>query len=245
MYLCRILNLNISLKVFLSSSRGFVHEGIQRRSVYCANEGARGAWKDVIYLALLETEWLMRSFLKPAPKSLWDEMFARHAKEREQLLRWDDKQQRLKRTASMETVRVLDTASEMTSLADETGDPAVTLASSSDTSSVHSGKKRKLRAGPLDRQSQASSPPPSDSEQSDASWDKESMESDGASDHLHYPLPGRVSWDTRDLAVRDADSLSNSSGSGGGSPSDMNWEMLETASVSTSSFESLSNFDEE
>jgi len=237
----RILdNYNKDRAISMFTQLGFVHEGIRRRSVYCPNEGVRGAWKDVTYLALLETEWLMRSYLKPAPKNLWDEMFARHAREREELLRWDERQQRLKRTSSMDTVRVLDTPSETASTIDEeTGDRPVTPASVIDTSSVHEGKRRRLDTDPLDRQSQASSPPPSESEQSDASWEMENWDEDEASGHIQLPPSAYIS-----RTVRDADSLSDSSGPGRGSASGSNWDMLETSSVSSSSFESLGDSDE-
>ena len=77
------------------------------------------------HLALLDTEWFMRSYLKLAPKSKWDEMFARQAQEREDLLRWDDRRQILKRPSSAETVRVLDkTAS---AIDEETGDSLMTV----------------------------------------------------------------------------------------------------------------------
>jgi hypothetical protein len=62
-------------------------------------------WKDATYLGMLDTEWLMRSYFKPAPKSLWDEMFLRHTREREELLDWDETRSKLKRTSSMETLR--------------------------------------------------------------------------------------------------------------------------------------------
>ena len=101
-----------------------MHEGIRRRSVYCPNEGVRGAWKDVTYLALLETEWFIRSSLTLAPRNIWDEMFARHAMEREELLRWHDRQQRLQRMPSTKTVRVLDTPYKTASAVDnKTADP--------------------------------------------------------------------------------------------------------------------------
>jgi hypothetical protein len=87
------------MAIFLDS--GFVHEGIRRRSIYVSNDGS---WKDVTYFALLDTEWAMRAFIKPAPKNLWEEMFARHEKEREELLRWEEAKM-LKRTISVDTIR--------------------------------------------------------------------------------------------------------------------------------------------
>ena len=66
---------------------------------------SQSSWKDVVYFALLDTEWTVRRFIRPAPKNLWDEMFARHERERLELLMWDESKLRLKRTASMETLR--------------------------------------------------------------------------------------------------------------------------------------------
>lgn len=57
-------------------------------------------------MGLLCTDWALQQTSKSqmsAPKSLWDELFLRHQREREELLRWDDK--RLKRTISTETIR--------------------------------------------------------------------------------------------------------------------------------------------
>jgi hypothetical protein len=56
---------------------------------------------------MLDTDWTISPFLTRAPKSLWDELFARHERERQELLRWEEKKAKLNRTASMETVRVL------------------------------------------------------------------------------------------------------------------------------------------
>jgi hypothetical protein len=53
---------------------------------------------------MLDTEWAMRAFIKPAPKNLWEEMFVRHERERQELLRWEDAKT-LKRTSSMDTIR--------------------------------------------------------------------------------------------------------------------------------------------
>ena len=230
------------------SFRGFVHEGIRRRSVFCPNEGARGTWKNVTYLALLETEWLMRSYLKPAPKNLWDEMFARHAREREELLRWDERQQKLKRTSSMETVRILDTSPETASTTDdESVHPAAAPTPGVEThSSVHKGKRRKIDTYVSERMSQAPSPPPSDSEQSNTSWDMGDWESDDAGEHIQFAPYSHISRN-----LEDADSLSDSSSSLSpvsavrSSSSSSNWDMLETSSVSSSSFESLINSDDE
>ncbi|KAF4563809.1 hypothetical protein EYR36_003051 [Pleurotus pulmonarius] len=99
--MCALSWVNRTDTDLLSYSRKFNHEGTRRRSFYSPFEKE---WKDVTCLALLDTDWINRPFLHPAPKSLWDEMFARHAREREELLRWEDHQKRLKRTGSMETI---------------------------------------------------------------------------------------------------------------------------------------------
>jgi hypothetical protein len=75
----------------------------------------------------------MRSYLKPAPKSIWEEMFARHAREREDLLRWDDKRQMLKRPSSADTVRVLGPLSQRASATDEETSDSLMTTSSTET----------------------------------------------------------------------------------------------------------------
>ncbi|KAJ7599202.1 hypothetical protein C8J56DRAFT_815578 [Mycena floridula] len=86
----------------------FGHEGTRRRSYFSPVEQE---WKDVTCLGLLDTDWVMRSYLKRAPISLWDELLSRHQKEREELLKWDKRavreQKRLIRSTSQETVRIL------------------------------------------------------------------------------------------------------------------------------------------
>lgn len=82
--------------------RRFGHEGTKRRSFF---NPLMGEWQDVTTLAILDTDWAMRSYYKPAPKSLWDELFLRHERERDELLRWEEDNNRLKRTASMVTLR--------------------------------------------------------------------------------------------------------------------------------------------
>jgi len=220
---------------------GFVHEGIRRRAVFCPNEGVRGEWKDVTHLGLLETDWLMRAYVKPAPKNLWDEMFFRHAREREELLRWDDRKQRLNRTSSMETLRVLDT---LPSEAGSTASGSVYAGSRAATPSVHGGDSR------------ASSHPPSDSEleQNNQLWEAEGWESDEASGHFQRPF-SHIPRSTPGPVV--AGTLSSSSSSNAShphslpgsvprsiSPASSQWDMLETSSVSSSSFESIEDPDE-
>ncbi|KAI1791150.1 hypothetical protein LXA43DRAFT_920768 [Ganoderma leucocontextum] len=89
----------------LFTALGFTHEGIQRRAV----PDATGAWVDVTCMGVVDTDWIMRGRLRAVPRNLWDELFARHQREREELLRWEECQGRLglglRRTSSMETVR--------------------------------------------------------------------------------------------------------------------------------------------
>ncbi|KAF9069432.1 hypothetical protein BDP27DRAFT_1325328 [Rhodocollybia butyracea] len=93
----------------LLMSMRFVYEGQRRRAFYSMVEQE---WKDTTCLAVLDTDWMVRSkFLtKAAPKTLWDEMLSRHEKEREKLIQWEDGQTQswpkwLKRTSSVETIR--------------------------------------------------------------------------------------------------------------------------------------------
>ena len=43
-------------------------------------------------MGILDTEWIMRkSFpMRAAPRSVWDELFARHTRERQELLDWEN-----------------------------------------------------------------------------------------------------------------------------------------------------------
>ncbi|XP_006463970.1 hypothetical protein AGABI2DRAFT_180118 [Agaricus bisporus var. bisporus H97] len=86
---------------------GFSHEGTRRQAFFSP---LTSEWKDVTTLALLATDWLLyirgrRNDFRPTPKSelLWDSLFKRHQKEREELLRWHERN--LCRNASLETIR--------------------------------------------------------------------------------------------------------------------------------------------
>ncbi|KAJ8087265.1 hypothetical protein PM082_006095 [Marasmius tenuissimus] len=81
----------------------FGHEGTRRRNFY-----SFGEWKDITCLGILNTDWVMRKYFKPAPKTLWDEMLVRHDRERNELLRWEERKMgthALQRAASTETIR--------------------------------------------------------------------------------------------------------------------------------------------
>ena len=112
----------ITFRLFLTFCfvyRSFAHEGTRRRAFFSPMEHE---WKDATYMAILDTDWVMRNVrvYQPAPKSLWDALFARHQREREELLRWDAKVL-LKRTSSMATIRGSDAA--LTAISDSAPTP--------------------------------------------------------------------------------------------------------------------------
>lgn len=227
----------------LFTQMGFVHEGVRRRSVYVQNEGITGGeWRDATCLALLETEWFMRSYFKPAPKNLWDEMFARHSREREELLRWDERQNGIKRTSSTETIRLFGIAtSETASAANESDASSVISAESS----VRSGKRRKIENDPFEDQSRASSPPPSDSE-SISSWASGGVRLPH-SPFSHIPRGSATAVPRDDGANLQSESSASFSQHTSppnsvpreGSPADSQWDMLSTSDSSASEHLSL------
>ncbi|KZT03643.1 uncharacterized protein LAESUDRAFT_728920 [Laetiporus sulphureus 93-53] len=81
---------------------GLAHEGTRRRAIMSP---ALNGWRDVTYMGMLDTEWALRKGKVVKPPSAWDEMIARHQGECEELLVADERLRRLRRTASMETVR--------------------------------------------------------------------------------------------------------------------------------------------
>lgn len=95
-----------AMRLFIG--QGFTHEGTRRRSVLKPERGGMvGVWKDVTYLAMLDTEWSLKTVLKHKgpPPTLWDEMFTRHTKEREEMVKWDEKHNRIRKVSSTETLR--------------------------------------------------------------------------------------------------------------------------------------------
>ena len=76
------------------------------------------------------------SRLKSVPKNLWDEMFARHAREREELLRWEDRRQIWKRASITGTVRVLDSGDNTASATDRETGNSLMAASSTSTETI-------------------------------------------------------------------------------------------------------------
>lgn len=213
-------------------SRGFANEGIRRRSVFCPNEGGHGEWKDVTYLALLETDWLMRAFMKPAPKNLWDEMFLRHAREREELLRWDEKRQKLKRTSSMETLRFLDALPSESSV-------SVDAESREVTPSIHAGEDlRASSISPWDSDELEYSGQPLE----DGGWESDEAGGRFQCPFLHIPRNIPVAAGASASASPSNSSHLHSSPESvprSISPSISQWDMLETSSVSSSSSQSI------
>ncbi|KAG5654561.1 hypothetical protein H0H81_000086 [Sphagnurus paluster] len=74
----------------------FEHEGTRRRGFFSRMENT---FKDVTYMGMLNTDWMLNAqstsvSKKVAPKSVWDELFARHQREREELLCWETTGQR-------------------------------------------------------------------------------------------------------------------------------------------------------
>lgn len=87
-------------------SLGFSHEGTARRALFCpspitdspacapirpASNSTNGEWQDVTTYAILDTDWCLRNSasqpeIARGVKALWDDMFARHARERRAML---------------------------------------------------------------------------------------------------------------------------------------------------------------
>ncbi|KAL1938545.1 hypothetical protein VTO73DRAFT_11568 [Trametes versicolor] len=86
----------------LFAALGLVHEGVHRRAVLSPS----GEWADVAHMGLLDTDWHIRSRLVAQPTSLWDELLGRHQREVEDMLRFEERQRSVRRTSSMETIRV-------------------------------------------------------------------------------------------------------------------------------------------
>ncbi|KAF7300603.1 hypothetical protein HMN09_00945500 [Mycena chlorophos] len=83
----------------------FSHEGISRRAFY---NPLLHEWQDVARFGIVDTDWAMRGFWKPAPRTLWDELLERHERERAELLRWDEDKglpRVVKKSTSLETLR--------------------------------------------------------------------------------------------------------------------------------------------
>jgi hypothetical protein len=224
--------------IYISFLRGFGHEGTRRRAHFSPTDGS---WKDVTYLAMLDTEWVMRGFFRPAPKSLWDELFARHERERQELLRWEDNRANLKRSSSMETVRLNAGGSGAGPPKRSKFGPSEERTASS-LPRVEKGKERLTSHSDT-----GSPPPPSDSEDGTDyfSDDEPSMQGADLASLLRKPaaLPSSPPSSSSSSSSR---SRSLSSASSSGSPGSSQWDLLETSSTrSSSAFESIHGSDVE
>lgn len=81
---------------------GFSREGVGRREFFSP---ITHEWKDVFYFAILATDWVFDNHhvSRPRPKTLWDDLLVCQQREREELLRMEEKT--LKRSTSIETIR--------------------------------------------------------------------------------------------------------------------------------------------
>ena len=85
----------------LLNNSGFSREGVGRREFFSP---ITHEWKDVFYYAILATDWVFdHNNARPRPKTLWEDLLVYHQREREELLRMEEKT--LKRSISSETIR--------------------------------------------------------------------------------------------------------------------------------------------
>ncbi|KAJ7487796.1 hypothetical protein FB451DRAFT_1390783 [Mycena latifolia] len=193
----------------------FGHEGTKRRAFF---NPMMAEWQDVTTLAILDTDWAMRSLYKSAPKSLWDELFLRHERERDELLRWEETQQRLKRTNSMETLRAVPLEPESNSTSES--DAELSSASSAPASS-----KGKRRALPSSRQD------PYDGLSSEADSDFNDDDMFPLSRYTPDPVSRFLGASSPALSEASLESVPRSVITSGS-----DWDMLESSSSGSSSY---------
>lgn len=87
----------------LFSHVGFAHEGTRRK----AHVGPDAVYKDVTYMGMVDMDWKVWAMHSYAPRNLWDRLFDRQQREREEILMddGDDEDRFLGRKASTETLR--------------------------------------------------------------------------------------------------------------------------------------------
>jgi len=87
----------------LFSHVGFAHEGTRRK----AKVGADAVYKDVTYMGMVDMDWRVWAMHSYAPRTLWDRLFDRQQREREEILTddGDDEDRLLGKKASTETLR--------------------------------------------------------------------------------------------------------------------------------------------
>ena len=87
----------------LFSHVGFSHEGTRRK----AQVGPDAVYKDVTYMGMVDMDWRAWAMHTSTPRTLWDRLFDRQQREREEILidDGDDEDRFLGRKASTETLR--------------------------------------------------------------------------------------------------------------------------------------------
>ena len=167
----------------LLARAGFRNEGIRRRAFFSTKECE---WKDVTYFAMLATEWVYdannsNSGVRLRTASLWDEVFARHQKECDDLIRLEEKST-LKRSCSLETIRerVVSSLSVASSLRSDDDDNATDTGSSVRSSILTSPKRRRLGHNNGQWRPTASSSAASTSSGPGSEWDAASVVSSSA-----------------------------------------------------------------
>ena len=87
----------------LFSHVGFSHEGTRRK----AKVGPDAVYKDVTYMGMVDMDWRVWAVHSHAPRNLWDRLFDRQQREREEILTddGDDEDRFLGRKASTETLK--------------------------------------------------------------------------------------------------------------------------------------------
>ncbi|KAJ7695355.1 hypothetical protein B0H17DRAFT_1055683, partial [Mycena rosella] len=201
--------------VSLLTHMRFGHEGTKRLAFF---NPMMAEWQDVTTLAMLDTDWAICRLYKSASKSLWDELFMRHERERDELLRWEQTQGRLKRgmTSSMETLRALPLETDSSNVSDS-GE-----SSSSSTMSMNKGKKRMLPSSRRDPYDGSNSDV--DSEFNDTMFVRRRMSPDAASRQLGASSPA--------LSDASLESVPNSVTTNGS----VEWDMLDSSESGSSSF---------
>jgi hypothetical protein len=87
----------------LFSHVGFSHEGTRRK----ARVGPDAVYKDVTHMGMVDMDWRIWAVHSDSPRTLWDRLFDRQQREREEILMddGDDEDRFLGRKASTETLR--------------------------------------------------------------------------------------------------------------------------------------------
>ena len=120
-------------------------------------------WTNVTYLSILDTDWVIRTLRSHTSLSLWEEMFNRHQREREALLKWENKQEpkQIYKSSSTETLR----------LSKEDAQPEM-MDSDGSSKSDEKGKQAETstRSNYYSSFNEASSPPSGSSGRSRSAW---------------------------------------------------------------------------